>query len=216
MVSAMLLIACRTELPSQSVVGFVAQGSNEQMVIVENDTLAQSVRCAVGEQTIFEGGDLDVGNLIEVIYRPAEREDELPEALLITTDATYSDVLGRWGSVAGGRPYVEFTIKPRGEIQQHSPEDILVLRRWQLAGQDGCIEIIGELSLPPERVKAEDKPKETPDDDVAELPQRRVRSFVVTAQLGEDDDINAESRKTLVLRNNKGRETVLYVKKPSM
>ena len=67
MVSAMLLIACRTELPSQSVVGFVAQGSNEQMVIVENDTLAQSVRCAVGEQTIFEGGDLDVGNLIEVI-----------------------------------------------------------------------------------------------------------------------------------------------------
>ena len=208
------MLSCHRELPLQSVVGFVAKGSGEQVVIVENDTLPQSVQCMIGENTTFEGGKLDEGNLVEVIYRPSENQDELPEAVVVATDATYSHVLGRWGSAAKSNPYVEFTLKPRGEIVQHVPQDVLIMRRWQLTGEEGVIEIMGELSLPPEPVKVSEKPKaKVAEDEVVEIPQRRVRHFVVKAHLGEDDDINAESRKTLVIINNKGRENVLYVKR---
>lgn len=207
---ATLFASCRqTEVEPMIAAGYIDEEPSAEHIVIKGDTIGVR-HFAIDEQTIIEGGEMIEGNIAEIIYMPAE-EGELPQALTITTDATYPKALGCWATEPKAALQVDIELQPRGRILQHQPEQALRFTSWQLSGKKDEIIIYGIMSLPPEVTKPE-KSKEKKKDEASAPPSRREYSFSITATLTKQVDSNTESRPMMILRNNAGRESKLYLK----
>lgn len=186
--------------------GYIEAASSTENIIIKGDTIGIR-HFAIDEQTQFEGGELIEGNIAEVIYIPSSEPSELPLALTITTDETYPKALGRWITAPKAQLQIDLELKPRGRIIQHEPQQALHFTSWQLSGEDDQIVLHGIISLPPEVKKAEKRKN----DEEPTLPERRERSFKITARLTKQSDSNTESREVMIFRTEKGVESRLYL-----
>ena len=203
---ATFFASCRqSEVEPMIAAGYIDETPTAEHIVIKGDTIGVR-HFAIDEQTIIESDEMIEGNIAEIIYMPAE-EGELPQALTITTDATYPKALGRWTTEPKAALQVDIELQPRGRIVQHQPEQALHFTSWQLSGKKDEIIIYGIMSLPPETTKLEKKKDEAP------TPlSRREYSFSITATLTKQVDSNTESRPMMVLRNDAGRESKLYLK----
>ena len=207
---ATLLVSCRQpEAEPMIAAGYIDETPTAEHIVIKGDTIGVR-HFAIDEQTIIESDEMIEGNIAEIIYMPA-KEGELPQALTITTDATYPKALGRWTTEPKAALQVDIELQPRGRIVQHQPEQALHFTSWQLSGKKDEIVIYGIMSLPPESSKVE-KSKEKKKEEAPTPPSRREYSFSITATLTKQVDNNTESRPMMILRNDAGRESKLYLK----
>ena len=200
-------VSCReAEVEPMIAAGYIEAASSTENIIIKGDTIGIR-HFAIDEQTQFEGGELIEGNIAEVIYIPSSEPSELPLALTITTDETYPKALGRWITAPKAQLQIDLELKPRGRIIQHEPQQALHFTSWQLSGEDDQIVLHGIISLPPEVKKAEKRKN----DEEPTLPERRERSFKITARLTKQSDSNTESREVMIFRTEKGVESRLYL-----
>ncbi len=205
--TAFATLSCRqAEVEPMIAAGYVENIIPAEAIAIKGDTIGVR-HFAIDEQTEVEGGEIIEGNIAEIIYMPATQEDELPRALTITTDETYSKALGRWATEGKVPLQVDIELQPRGRILQHEPQQTMRFTAWQLTGEEDKITLYGIISLPPEVKKTEKKKG----DEEPTLPVRRERSFSITATLAKQSDSNTESRQVLILRTEKGRESKLYL-----
>lgn len=206
------LLSCRQhEVEPMIAAGYIEQNPSAESIIIKGDTIGIR-HFAIDEQTTFEGGETVVGNIAEIIYMPAEEENELPLALTITTDNTYPKALGRWATEGKVPLQVDIELEPRGRITQHLPQQVLRFTSWQLSGVEDEITLYGTISLPPEVTKAEKakKPEKSKDEEKPAPPMRRERSFKISATIAKQADSNTESRQVLILHTPSSRESKLY------
>lgn len=206
-----LLVACSQQQHEPMIAaGYITADSSNEVLRIEGDTMG--VRAyAITDETEMVGGAAIEGNIAEVIYLPSEEVDELPQALTITTDASYPKALGRWQTEAKAQLQVDIELLVRGEVRQHQPEQTLRYTGWQLTGEEDEIILHGVLSLPPEVKSKEKKSKKSEEDEIT-TPQRRERHFEIKGKITKISDSNTESRRAIVLRTDKGRESILYYK----
>lgn len=198
------LISCHEVVEPRIVAGYIATDATEQSLTIVGDTIAP-MTFRLDEATLREGGALVEGNVVEVIYLPAE-EGATPWAERVTADETYPAALGRWATDKGASVEIDIELQPHGRVAQSLPDKVMQFERWQITGIEDEIALYGTLSLPPDWSaynEARKKDQETP------LPERRTRRFSVVARLDKETDSNTESRRVLLFRNN-GRESRLY------
>lgn len=206
--TTLLLFGCQRPIEPQMMVGFVERADNE-MLTIANDT-AQIKRFLIDENTLLSGGALIEGNIVEIIYLPAQEQAIAPTAQSITADETYSKALGRWSSEQRGQRgqlAIDITLHTHGRISQSQPTQTLQFTRWELSPEQDIITLHGTLSLPPDHTaKAAKSNKEQPS-----LPQRRPHSFSVEAHLTRESDSNTESRSVMIFQTENGSEAKLYL-----
>lgn len=186
--------------------GYIDANSSAETIIIKGDTIGVR-HFTIDEQTLLVGGEIVEGNIVEVIYMPAQEDGELPYAITITTDETYPKALGRWATAPKAPLQIDLELKPRGRILQHQPQQTLHFTSWQLSGYENKILLHGIISLPPEIKKGAKSKK---DEELAP-PARRERSFKISATLTKQSDSNTESRQVMVVRTDDGRESRLYL-----
>ena len=206
-----LLTACSQQQREPMIAaGYITADSSNEVLRIEGDTIGVKAY-AITDETEMVGGAAIEGNIAEVIYLPSEEVDELPQALTITTDASYPKALGRWQTEAKAQLQVDIELLVRGEVRQHLPEQTLRYTGWQLTGEEDEIILRGVISLPPEVKSKEKRAKKGEEEDITP-PQRRERHFEIKGRITKISDSNTESRRAIVLRTDKGRESILYYK----
>lgn len=205
-VSALCIMACSRTEQAQSVAGYIADGTTEQMLIVDSMRSGKLLQFMIDDQTLYEADELIEGNIVEVAYIPTE-DEQTPIAQEITTDETYPKVLGRWALLGGERLPIDITLLPHGKIEQTLPSDILRYESWQLIAKEDTVRLFGRLSLPPiiEKRSKEDKAKSSAENEEVVVPQRRERAFTATAVVGIEGD-----RRTLTIVTDRGAKSTLY------
>ena len=200
-----LICACHREQPPQYIAGFISEVSLGQYIVIDSMGSGFTKHFIVDENTQYQESGLINGNVAEVMYIPTDEEQALT-AVTITTDDTYSKVLGRWTTLEGERIPIDIELLTRGRIKQYSPEGILEYTSWQLSAKEDTIRLIGRLSLPP--IVEKEKKKAKPEDDKEPQPApRREQAFTTIAVVGTEGD-----RRTLTLITNKGTKSTLYKK----
>lgn len=198
------LISCGEEVEPRIVAGYIATDSTDESLTIVGDTIPP-MTFRLDETTLREGGALVEGNVVEVIYLPAD-EGTTPWAERVTADRTYPEALGRWATDKGASLEIDIELQPHGRVVQSLPDQVMQFERWQITGTEDEIVLYGTLSLPPDWSaynEARKKDKDMP------LPERRARRFSVVATLDKQTDSNTESRRVLLFKNN-GRESKLY------
>jgi hypothetical protein len=162
----------------------------------------------IDENTKVNRAELIEGNIVEVEYMAPSTSVKY-NASVVTTNTTYPKLIGRWVSKDKQGIKVDIELCPNGIIEQYAPKSILQFERWQLASQDGLIEIIGTLSIPSEDIENQSNSDLTP----SEIKRRRkvereLRSFrtIVAFETKDDEEV-------LVFYNNIDGEAVLYKKR---
>ena len=207
-----LLTACGQQHSEPMIVaGYITADSSSDVIRIEGDTIGVCAY-AITDETTMEGGEIIEGNIAEVIYLPSKEADELPQALTITTDASYPKALGRWQTDPKAQLQVDIELLVRGEIIQHQPQQALRYTGWQLTGKEDEIILRGVISLPPEAISKQSKAKAKKESEQEAPPQRRERHFEIKGKITKISDSNTESRRAIVLRTQKGRESILYYK----
>lgn len=199
------LISCGEEVEPRIVAGYIATNATDESLTIVGDTIPP-MTFRLNEATLYDGGALVEGNVVEVIYLPSAEEGVIPWAERVTTDKTYPMALGRWATDKGAPLEIDIELQPHGRIAHHLPYQVMQFERWQITGTEDEIALYGTLSLPPDWSaynEARKKDKDTP------LPERRIRRFSVVATLDKETDSNTESRRVLRFKNN-GRESKLY------
>lgn len=200
-----MLSACHRAIEPQVIAGYIAQGSGKSLILINHPDSTSPFRIILQEDTEYSGGVPIVGNLAEVIYLPATEENPLPIALSVTADKTYPQALGKWVNRDNRRLEIAIELLPYGHIEQSEPSDILTYTSWHLTDQEDIIELCGTLSLPPERSKKEKKINSSNDTDSIVAPQRRLRSFRVTAEL-----LFENNNKVMIITTDKGQKSKLH------
>lgn len=198
------LISCHEVVEPRIVAGYIATDATEESLTIVGDTIAP-MTFRLDEATLREGGALVEGNVVEVIYLPAD-EGTTPWAERVTADKTYPDALGRWATDKGASVEIDIELQPHGRVAQRLPDKVMQFERWQITGIEDEIALYGTLSLPPdwsEYIEARKWNKDVP------LPERRIRRFSIVATLDKETDNNTESRRVLRFKNN-GQESKLY------
>ena len=208
----LLCHSCHRELPPQSVAGYIVSVSGEQEIVVEVTDSAtiklaapRTMSFAIDDNTTYESNGIVEGNIVEVIYQPAD-DEPTPTAIEIATDDTYPRALGRWANNEHSKLRIDIELLPNGHIRQRLPAQTMQFKSWQLTKDENIITIAGEVSLPP-IVAPKPKTKESKDksEQAEASPARRTMAFTTTATIGIDGD-----RRTLTMRNNKKEQAVLY------
>lgn len=201
----LLLTSCQREIEPTTIVGYIAQGSTPEFIVIEHPDSLAPTYIAISENTSFSGGSPIIGNIAEVVYLPSESDEVANIAVSIAADKTFPQALGRWMSRDDRRLKVAIELQPDGKIVQSEPSDILRYTSWHLTGEDDIIELCGTLSLPPEPPKKDKKTKKVAETDTILPPARRIRAFRVKAEIGFDNN-----NKVMVITSPKGRKSKLY------
>lgn len=204
-----LAIGCSSPTPYMRLVGYIDAGSNDSLLIVKpKDDLSKELFFRIDENTKVNRAELIEGNIVEVEYMAPSTSVKY-NASVVTTNTIYPKLIGRWVSKDKQGIKVDIELCPNGIIEQYAPKSILQFERWQLASQDGLIEIIGTLSIPSEDIENQSNSDLTP----SEIKRRRkvereLRSFRTIVALETKDD-----EEVLVFYNNIDGEAVLYKKR---
>ncbi len=198
------LISCHEVVEPRIVAGYIATDATDESLTIVGDTIPP-MTFRLNEATLYDGGALVEGNVVEVIYLPAD-EGVTPWAERVTADKTYPMALGRWTTDKGASLVIDIELQPHGRVAHNLPDQVMQFERWQITGSENEITLYGTISLPPDWSaynEARKKDTQTP------LPERRTRRFSVVATLDKETDSNTESRRVLRFKNN-GRESKLY------
>lgn len=198
-----LACACHREQPPQYIAGFISEIESEQLIAIDSMGSGIIHRFTIDENTQRQSSGLVEGNVAEIMYIPTE-DEQTPTAISITTDDTYTKVLGRWATLEGEKVPIDIELLTRGRIRQHTPEAILEYTSWQLLAKEDTIRLIGRLSLPP-IVEKEKKTAKTEDNEEIQPAPRREQAFTTIAVVATEGD-----RRTLTLITNKGTKSTLY------
>ncbi len=199
----MLCAACSKSVEPQTVAGYILSTERDAYITlnIPNEIPAQKT-FIISDDTACDEGVYFEGNMAEITFLPTANAEELPQAISITTDATYTRVIGRWRTSKNNKLQIDITLQSHGKIFQVAPVDVLQFHTWQLTGVENEITLHGTLSLPPEKgVKSNGENS---------APARRTKHFNVRARLTDDEDGNTEQHKVLIITNDKGRKSRLY------
>ena len=199
-------LSCGRQVEPQYVAGYITEINDAQITLNVIDSISSVQRFTLDSNTICDEGSYYEGNIAEVKYMPAEKEDESAHALSVTSDPTYPRVRGRWQTDKDDKLQIDIILQPYGKISQLLPTEILQFTNWQITGVENEIILQGTLSLPPSR--EEGKKGGSEDEDIAA--QRRTMYFKSKATLADDKEGNTEQHKVLIITTDKGRQSKLY------
>lgn len=202
----LLVAACSSPSPYKRLVGYIASGSNDSLLIVKpKDDATKELFFAINQKTVVNKEELIEGNIVEVEYM-APMVSIKYDALTILTNSTYPTALGRWVSRNKKGIGIDIELLPNGVIKQNKPKQVLQFENWQLTENQDEIELIGTLSIPVEDTEmvAEEQYDEH------DMKQRRKMERELKGFHSKVKIVQEEESTVLIFQNDTTLETKLF------